>query len=98
MTQPTLYKPALIPDLPRSSIVDKDGMLTHDWVLYFQQLTMVLQTVLSPEGIIPPKQTATNIASLVSTSPNLFGSILYDSTNDLAKINIAGSIKTILTS
>jgi hypothetical protein len=76
---------AIFPDLPRDNkMVDKDGYVTSPWQLYFQQLTMALQTNYKPEGIVVPPLSAANIADLGNVD-GAIGNILYDSTNNLFK-------------
>jgi hypothetical protein len=93
MTTPAKKQQAIFPDLPRDKqIADKDGYLKPAWELYFQQLTMALQTNLKPEGfVIPPKPSA-DIAQLVDSASN--NNIIYDSTTDEFKGNVAGTWKT----
>lgn len=82
----TRKQQAIFPDLPRdNTVVDlKTGEMTAHWALFFQQLTMALQTNLKPEGIVVPPQNATNITSLGNISAAV-GNILYDSTNNTFK-------------
>ena len=82
MTSPRNKQQAIFPDLPRADpLVDKEGNIMPSWRLYFQQLTMALQTNFKPEGIVVPPQDATNIALLGDTSASI-GNIIYDSTNN----------------
>lgn len=70
-------------------------MLTNEWRSIFQQLFEVLQARIGDEGIVIPSQSAANIGLLTNSSN---GTLVYDSTNNLVKINIAGAWKTITTS
>lgn len=91
MTQ-TRKQQAIFPDLPRDKqVVDREGNITPHWDLYFQQLTMALQTNFKPEGIVVPPQSATNIASLGDIS-GAIGNIIYDSTNNAFKGIILSSL------
>lgn len=73
---------AIFPDTPRDkNMVDKDGNITQHWDLYFQQLSMALQTNFKPEGIVVPPKEAVDIAGLGNTSGSI-GNIIYDSTNN----------------
>jgi hypothetical protein len=84
MTQ-TRHQIAIFPDLPRDNqVVDKDGILTPDWELYFTQLTQALQTNYKPEGLVIPPLSASNITNLGGISESI-GNIIYDSTNNLFK-------------
>lgn len=94
MTTQTKKQQAIFPDLPRDDqVVDlKTGTLTSDWHLFFQQLVMALQTNFKPEGIVVPPKSDTDIVQLTGTTSN--NNIIYDSTNDLFKGNVAGTWKT----
>lgn len=92
MTTQRNKQQAIFPDLPRDKqLVDKNGEITPHWDLYFQQLTMALQTNYKPEGIVMPPKPATEIADLGDTSASI-GNIIYDSTNNLFKGIILVSI------
>ncbi len=81
----TRKQQAIFPDLPRDiKLVDAEGYMSDAWALYFQQLTMALQTNLKPEGfVIPPKPTS-EIASLGNVSEAI-GNIIYDNTSNQFK-------------
>lgn len=86
-----------IPNLPSNwQMVDKNGVMATPWQQFFSQLLISLNTGLSNEGIILPQQTAANIALLIGTQS--IGALIYDSTNNLAKVNLNGTFKTITTS
>lgn len=85
MTSPRNKQQAIFPDLPRDDqIVDKNGNITSSWKLYFQQLTMALQTNYKPEGLVIPPKIASEIADLGNISESI-GNIIYDSTNQQFK-------------
>lgn len=87
MTASSLKQTSIIPDLPRDSqIVDKNGQLTADYRLFFDQLILALQTNFTPEGILFPKQPTVNIDLL--TGSQSLANILYDSTTNSFKGNI----------
>lgn len=91
----------LFPDLPRSQVVvNKDtGEMTVDWYIYFQQMNQALQTNFNNEGLVVPKQTATNIAGLGNTQSSI-GTMIYDTTNKQFKgiiLDVAGDPPTTLT-
>lgn len=93
MTTQTPKQQAVFPDLPRGmKIADKDGNMTSEYYLFLANLILALQTNFTPEGIVVPPQTATNIALLTSVLSG--GNILYDSTNDEFKGNVNGTWKT----
>ena len=98
MTVQTQKPTALFPDVPRQSpMIDKNGYITDIWGLFFDQLILSLQTNLKPEGFVIPPQTAANIALLIGTDNNpqsSYNNIVYDSTNNAFKGNIAGTWKT----
>ena len=78
----TRHQQAIFPDLPRDrQLVDKNGQITAGWALFFQQLTMALQTNLKPEGFVMPPKTAAEIANLGDISESI-GNIIYDSSNN----------------
>lgn len=83
---------AIFPDFPRNNqITEKDGTLTSSWQLYFQQLTMALQTNFKPEGIVVPPKSASEIANLGNVTESI-GNIIYDRTNNQFKGIILVSI------
>ncbi len=85
MTTQTSKQSAIFPDLPRGDqIVDSNGNITSDWKLYFQQLTMALQTNLKPEGFVMPPKPASEIALLGNADVSI-GNIIYDNTNQAFK-------------
>lgn len=91
MTQ-TRKQQAIFPDLPRDDqIIDRNGKITDHWRLYFEQMTLALQTNFKPEGIVIPPQTATNIANLGNLSASI-GNIIYDTTDNAFKGIILTSI------
>jgi len=90
MTQ-TRKQQAIFPDLPRSALVDKNGNMNDDWRLYFQHLTMALQTNFKPEGIVVPPKPTTEINDLTADESD--HNIIYDNTTDEFKGNINGTWK-----
>lgn len=86
----------IFPDLPRNApLVDSNGNMNIYWQLFFQNLVLALQTNLKNEGFVIPSETASNIALL--TGNQSIANIIYDSTNDVFKGNMAGIWKTFLT-
>lgn len=84
----TRKQKGIIPDLPRDiQAVDKDGNFTDDYQLFFDQLIGTLQTIISPEGFLLPKQNDANINQL--TSVNSIATLLYDSTHNDINANVA---------
>lgn len=84
-----------IPAYENMQFVDKNGWLTSQWEQLLIQLILALQYGLDNPGYVIPSLDAVTIATL-TTSPN--GTMIYDSTNDLLKVNIAGTFKTVTTS
>ena len=83
----------LIPDLPRDPrIIDKElGTVNPVWSLFFDQLILTLQTVLTPEGTLMPQQPSSNIALL--TAIQSLANIVYNSTTN----NFEGNLQNPLT-
>ncbi len=70
---------SIIPDLPRDKkVISDNGEMNTSWYLFFDQLTVALQSVLKPEGFVMPKQTTDNIALLVNQDS--VANIIFDST------------------
>jgi hypothetical protein len=92
MTQST--KPnAIFPDMPRNTpLMKKDGMMEDAWKMYFDQMTLALQTFFKPEGFVIPQNTTSNIALLTDVAS--YGNIIYNSTVPSFQGNIAGTWKT----
>jgi hypothetical protein len=92
-TQDAPKQQAVFPDLPRTTkLVDENGNMNLDWQLFFDNLTLALQVNFKPEGIVVPNKPSTDIALL--TAPVSVANIIYDSTTDEFKGNIAGTWKT----
>jgi len=83
-----------IPVFEDIKVVEENGYLTPAFRAILQDLLQVLQYKISDDGFVIPSRTAAEIAQFVD-SPN--GTMVYDSTNNLAKININGTFKTITT-
>jgi hypothetical protein len=90
-----------IPNYDYSPITERDGNLSPIWSLIIQQLLSVLQTNLSDTGYILPQLTTTQIAALqasfaLAPNPSLYyGDMVYDSTLNEVKVNIAGTFKVV---
>lgn len=93
-----------VPNFQNIQVIGKGGFFTDEWQNMLQQLITQMQNNLSDEGFHIPQQTAANIAILqtqfaASPDPSAYnGVMLYDTTNDLLKVNIAGTFKTVTTS
>jgi len=91
----------IIPNFENIKFVNRDGYLTDEWQNVLQALFTVLQRNVSNEGFQVPQQPTANIAKLQSqfaTTANpadYFGDLVYDSTTDELKVNIAGTFKVV---
>ena len=83
-----------IPSFENIKFVDENGMLTPEWRSILQSLFQILQDRFSDEGLVPPSQTATNIGLL---NPNIssLGTMVYDTTDNVIKANIANVWQTL---
>jgi hypothetical protein len=92
-----------IPNFENIQFVDKNGYLTEQWQNIMQQLITALQSNVSNEGFQIPQQPTTNITMLQSqfaASPNpaaYYGNLLYDSTTNQLKVNLAGTFHVVVT-
>lgn len=90
-----------IPNYENLPFVDDNRYLSDSWSLIMQQLITALQTNVSDQGFQIPKLTTTQINALLtqfnaSADPSVyFGDLLYDSTTDQLKVNIAGTFKVV---
>jgi hypothetical protein len=90
-----------IPNFENTTFVNKSGILSDIWALILQQLITELQDNLSDEGYFVPQQTTITINNLqtqfnLSANPSqYFGDLLYDSTTDELKVNIAGTFRVV---
>lgn len=92
MTTQIKKQSAIFPDLPREQkLIDANGSLTPAWYLYFQQLTMALQTNLKPEGFVIPEKPTSDITNLSNTTSK--SNIIYDSTSNEFKGFVNGAWK-----
>jgi hypothetical protein len=83
----------IIPNFENIQFVDRDGYLTPEWQLIMQQVFQLLQKNLSDEGYTLPQQPTGTIVALNTAAST--GNLLYDSTTDEAKVNIAGTFRVI---
>lgn len=62
----------IIPNLPHPTdpLVDKNGIITDTWYLFFQQMVQELQVNLSQEGLNIPSQKTSDISKIQSNSPS----------------------------
>lgn len=85
-----------IPNLPSGrKIADDDGNINDEWLGFFEQLTIALQQVISDEGILLPGQDATNVLSL--NTDKSIRKILFNTTDNVAQVNLTGTFVTIQT-
>jgi len=84
-----------IPCLDNIQVIDlKTGKFTPEWLKIMTELFQQLQLTMSNEGLVAPSLSDSNISKLTRSLNNTF---IYDSTNNLAKVCINGSFKTIQT-
>lgn len=88
--------PFTIPNLFTGQFVDKNGMLTDSAQLFLSNLISQLQSILTPEGIFIPKQSAENIV-ILNTAESI-GSLIFNSDTNKAQVNLTGTFKDITTS
>lgn len=84
-----------VPNYQNTQAVDKNGYFSSPWQMILNQLLTQMQNALSDEGFVVPSQSASEIAKLTN-SPN--GTLIYDSTNNLLKVKIGGTFRTVTTS
>jgi hypothetical protein len=90
-----------IPNFENVAVTTSGSLLSEVWTLILQQLITELQNNLSNEGYLVPQQPTTTIAMLqaqyaLSPVPSVYyGNLLYDSTTDQLKVNIAGTFKVV---
>ncbi len=82
-----------IPNFENIKFVDHNGNLTPQWQLILQNLFQQLQNNLSDEGYKVPQQPTATITALNTAAST--GALLYDSTTDELKVNIAGTFKVV---
>jgi len=83
----------LIPSFVNMPLVDKNGIMTPEWCQFFNQLISELQNNVSNEGYKLPFLSTSQINQLADVNKS-GGSLVYDSTLNLPKININGTWKT----
>ncbi len=90
-----------IPNFEPSKFVERSGNLSDTWSLILQQLITELQKNLSNFGYQVPQQPTTVINDLqaqyiASANPSAYyGNLLYDSTTNQLKVNIAGTFRVV---
>lgn len=82
-----------IANFQNTKFVDRNGYLTDEWQLILQSLFQELQKNTSNEGLFIPQQPTATITALNTAAST--GALLYDSTTDEAKVNIAGTFRVI---
>ena len=92
-----------IPNFENVALTNRGSMLSDTWALILQQLITALQTNLSNEGFRIPQAPTTMITALqtqfaLMPDPTVYyGDMLYDTTTDQLKVNIAGTFKVVVT-
>jgi len=82
---------------PSINIIDKDGRLDQAWDKYFSILDTELNYYFGSDGTLFAFRTHADIVNILNTT-NLIGRILYDSDNQVMRVNNTGQFKEILTS
>jgi len=98
MSTPSSKLQSIFPDLPREiPVLDKNGDFAPLWSLGLSSLFQALQDNFKNEGIIFPRLSATNIASIQSiytpyigsplpnNIPDISGQTVFDTTNRVSK-------------
>lgn len=84
-----------IPSFIQERVIDENGYFTPSWAFVIEQLLSQLQINAGAEGLVPSSLKTEDIA-VVAASTNLQnGTLIYDSTTDQLKTNIAGTFKVI---
>ena len=89
MTTQVKQQSPIFSDLPRGPLVNKDGTINPIWALFFSSISQALQINFKQEGLVIPKQPASNISLL--TGDASIGNMVYDTDNNQFKGNIAGT-------
>ncbi len=76
-------------------LVDKNGRITSEWIPFMSVLFQQLQSNLSDDGYVLPKNTAAQIAVI---EPKIQPAILYNTTTNQPMIKVGNVFKTITTS
>jgi len=76
-----------VPVFDNIRFVNENGLLTPEWRAILQNLFQSLQDRFSNEGLVMPSQSYGNISLL---NDSVDGALVYDATNNLAKIRING--------
>ena len=84
-----------VPNVLTEKMVDEKGYLTPAWRQYHTQMNSQMNTYLSNEGIVIPKQNTEDTTKILTSSTSPVGKILYDSQTNQLKVNINGVIKII---
>ncbi len=86
----------LIPPLENSKFVDEQGNLSEVWQKNLTSLYSQLNKTITINGLAVPQLPATEITTERAVGIGN-GMLIYDSTNDLLKVTIAGTFRTITT-
>jgi subtilase family serine protease len=76
-----------IPNFVYDKVVDERGILTPNWLGFFNQLIEQLQNTIGQEGIVPPSLSQDNI-NLLTKAPN--GTIVYNLDTNSAQVKNNG--------
>lgn len=85
----------IVPTIPETpQVLDENGRLNDIWYNFFLQFTQLLRQNFGTEGLIVPAQPTSNIVQLTDPSKTPSGTMLYDTTLNEFKGNVAGVFKT----
>ena len=84
-----------IPDLIRSPIAQEGGRMTPQFQGVMNQIITELQTGVGKFSFNCPQLSALDITAAVAEGKIPNGGIVYDTTNNLPKIMVAGTLRTI---
>lgn len=87
---------SIFPDLPRETpVIDEDGNFKPLWSLGFASLFQALQQNYKNEGIIFPRLSATNIASIQAIYTPFIGSPLPQNIPDISGQTVFDTINRV---
>lgn len=85
---------SIFPSLPGDTrISDKEGDMTSNWAILFENLTRALQTNFKSQGFVIPSVDAATFATLLPAATH--NNLVYNSTTNELKFNQNGTWKTV---
>lgn len=83
-----------IPNYIPEKVITKDGDFTAGWMIVIQNLLQELQNNVGNNGFVIPSLTFAQISQLTNS---VNGTMIYDTTNNVLRVNIGGTFKIIQT-